>query len=185
MSAFFQAITDNLAGVSICGVSLITIIGLLVGLVKILSSNKAKKYYEELTLKVEAMKITLTDNIKKEFNNMLDLLSQILAMVQQNKTPKEISAYIRTVLSQTGNEELALEYEKNLATLISNKNNVEVEVNPIIETEEIKEEVSVEQTDVEKQIEQNTQVVEDNQTEKIENTEIENVDQDEEMIINA
>ena len=179
MTEFFQAITENLAGVSICGVSLVTVFGLLFGLVKILSSNKAKKYYNELSLKVDALKITLTENVKKEFNEILEILSKIFVLVKENKSSKEIAAYINTILSQEGNEELALEYEKNLAFLIENKNEVVSEDVTIVQPKQSEVDL-VNQTNIEQQTVPETNIIEENS----EDTVNENNEQDEEMIIN-
>lgn len=93
----------------------------------------------------ESKTIKSLENIVKELRELSLLLAQA------DSCPIELKAYINTVLSQDGAEDLLLEYEKTKGTLVTSEDKeekVEPEVvEPEVEVEEVKaEEVEEDKT---------------------------------------
>lgn len=184
MVELFEIIVNNpvefLTGLGLSSASIYAIIMIFKGIIGLIT-KKSKKAKELLQQEQIANKVVeklggldnFMDNIAKLVIDKLtqsqmykDIMNILIEISNKDDCPTEIKAYIETVLSQSGNEELYLLYEQAKSTLIENaKSNV----NNIIEEgktseEEKTEELNTIQND---EKENSTERVSENETTEI------------------
>lgn len=184
MVELFEIIVNNpvefLTGLGLSSASIYAIIMIFKGIIGLIT-KKSKKAKELLQQEQIASKVVeklggldnFMDNIAKLvidkltesqlYSNVLNLLNEI---ANKDDCPTEIKAYIETVLSQSGNEELYLLYEQAKSTLIeSAKSNV----NNIIEEGKTSEEEKTEEfnTIQNDEKENSTETISENETTEI------------------